>query len=224
MILKSFGCSFILGTDLPDLATPDQFSSLTWPSLLARKFDLPYRCYAGGGHGNLSILDRLSQEIQHDPSALFVIQWTYIDRFDYSDPNGHHYNKGMNDWLTILPETKSTHAEFFFRNIQSEYRDKLTSLLYIKTAIDLLRENNCRFLMTAIDRLVLCPKYHASDVMKLWQRYLISNLVFFDEHDFLTWSKLQGFAMGETGHPLEQAHAAAAHLMSPVIGSILRKV
>ena len=223
MKLKSFGCSFILGTDLADLKTPDQFSNLTWPSLLADKFGLSYCCHAGGGHGNLSILDRLSQEIYRDPHALFVIQWTYIDRFDFSDPDGHHYNKGINDWLTILPGTKSTQADFFYRNIQSEYRDKLTALLYIKTAIDLLRENNCRFLMTSIDKLVLCPKYQASDIMKVWQRHLISNLVFFEEHDFLTWSKLKGFAMGVTGDPLEEAHAAAAELMAPAIDAILRR-
>lgn len=223
MELKSFGCSFIYGTDLPDAVDPSQYSCLTWPALLAKKLQMPYRCYAGGGHGNLSIFDRLSREIYEDPQSLFVIQWTYIDRFDYSDPNGHHFNTGNNDWSTIRPNDQSPQADFYFRQIHSEYRDKLTSLIYIKTALELLRKNHCKFLMTCMDRMILCDHYHSSPVMQDWQKQLQTDLLFFEEQDFLHWSLGQGFATGRTNHPLEQAHAAAADLMIPAIDAILRR-
>lgn len=224
MKLKSFGCSFIYGTDLSDSETSGSYSHMTWPALLAARFDLPYRCYAGGGHGNLSILDRLSHEIYRDPGSLFVIQWTYIDRFDYSDPNGVHFNKAIiNDWLTIRPASETPQSEFFFREIHSEYRDKLTNLIYMKMAIDLLRENNCKFFMTCLDKLVLCSEYHVSHCMKEWQKYLLSNMVFFEGKDFLSWSNHQRFPTGKTSHPLEEAHAAASDLMAPVIDAILHK-
>jgi hypothetical protein len=42
--------------------------------------------------------------------------------------------------------------------------------------------------------------------------------------DFLTWSKQKGHAITSIGHPLEEAHAAAADLMQPVIESILHRV
>jgi len=223
MELKSFGCSFTYGTDLADVTDPSRYSHLTWPSLLANKFGMAYQCHAGGGHGNLAIFDRLSQEIDRHPQSLFVIQWTYIDRLDYSDRDGHHFNKGTNDWSTILPGSDSLQSDFFFREIHSEYRDKLTSLIYIKSAIDLLRENNCKFLMTCIDKTMLCDKYHTTAVMQRWQRHLRSNLFFFEEQDFLQWSRRKGFPTGKTGHPLEQAHVAAAELMTPVIDAILHK-
>ena len=62
MKLKSFGCSFIYGTDLADdgrgfiAATP---SRLTWPALLAQNLDYSYECYARPGCGNLRILEKI---------------------------------------------------------------------------------------------------------------------------------------------------------------------
>jgi hypothetical protein len=184
---------------------------------------MSYQCWAGGGNGNLSIVDRLSREIYRDPQALFVIQWTYIDRFDFSARNGCHFNKGHNDWETILPGRDSLQSDFFFREIHSEYRDKLTSLLYTNFAIDLLRENNCKFIMTCIDKTILCDQYHTSAAMQQWQQHLRTNLVFFEGQDFLDWSNCKGFPTGKTDHPLEEAHAAAAKLMIPVIDAILHR-
>ena len=62
MMLKSFGCSFIYGSDLSDdgkgfpLASP---SKLSWPSLLAQSLNYTYECYARPGSGNLRILEKV---------------------------------------------------------------------------------------------------------------------------------------------------------------------
>jgi hypothetical protein len=222
-MLKSFGCSFITGTDLSDIKKPCDYSYRTWPALLASKFDLEYQCHAGGGHGNLSILDRLSQEICHDPECFFVIQWTYIDRFDYSDPAGHHFNQGANDWATILPTGRSQQSNFYFQHLHSEYRDKLTSLIYMKTALDLLQANQCRFLMTCLDPLVFCDRCHVSNAMIQWQDRVRPHMHFFEDQNFLDWSNHKSFPLGQTGHPIESAHQAAADLMVPVIDAILHR-
>ncbi len=92
MILKSFGCSFVYGTDLAD--DPNGFgkkpaSQLTWPALLAKHFNWDYQCFAKPGIGNLQILARLLDSLAVDQPAFFVVTWTWIDRFDYiHDTNG----------------------------------------------------------------------------------------------------------------------------------------
>ena len=66
MKLKSFGCSFIWGSDLPDdgrnlpRATA---SRLTWPALLAQDLEYEYECHARPGAGNLQITERLLNQI-----------------------------------------------------------------------------------------------------------------------------------------------------------------
>lgn len=220
----AFGCSFIYGTDLSDAKEPFCPSQRTWPALLAKKCDLRYECYAGGGIGNLAILDRLSQQVVENPTAFFVVQWTYIDRFDYSDHYGQHYTPGINDWCTIRPNAKTKESDFYFRSLHSEYKDKLTSILYVKSALDLLQQNRCKFIMTYLDRLLLCDTWHCSSAMMAWQNDIKKHLINFDGEDFLTWSRQRGYDINERNHPLEQAHQQAAELMLPAIESILRRV
>ena len=62
MKLKSFGCSFIFGSELAydgrdsPYATPSQ---LTWPAHLAQHLNYNYQCYARPGAGNLQILEQI---------------------------------------------------------------------------------------------------------------------------------------------------------------------
>ena len=225
MRLISFGCSFIYGNDLPDCNDVGAAASdLTWPALLAQRYGLEYKCSAGGGKGNLMILDRLARQVCHDPEDFFVIQWTYIDRFDYCDPDGLYMSTGSNDFLTLRPGDTSSQADFYFRNLHSEYRDKLTNILYIKTALDLLLEKHCRFVMTCLDDLVWCDRYHTSAAIRGWQHYIKPYVNFFAGRNFLDWSQYRGYAISSAGHPLQQAHEAAAQLMSPSIDAILHRV
>ena len=146
MKLKSFGCSLIFGTDLHDdghgteFATPSKFS---WPALVAKSLGYTYECYARPGSGNLQIWERLINALSADPEpALYVIGWTWIDRFDYIRADSAPWPGGGARWSTIMPVDVDTVAKYYYRDLHSEHRDKLTTLQSIKSSIDILQSKN----------------------------------------------------------------------------------
>jgi hypothetical protein len=218
--IASFGCSFIWGTELSDYCSSDMiygYSHLTWPALLANKFDLGYRCLAQGGSGNLAIADRVCRRVNKSKDRYVIINWTFVDRFDYSDPRSADFNSGLDDYSTCRPSDDDAVSEFYFRHLNSEYRDKLTSLMYIKATIDYLKEEKITFLMTAIDDLLWCQRWHAPALVQYLQTYIRPYIHDFEGKNFLDWSRHRGFRISEAGHPLEEAHAAAAELMLPLL-------
>jgi hypothetical protein len=224
MHITSFGCSFIFGTELADdgrdrpIPTPSQF---TWPALIARNLKADYTCLARGGSGNLAILDKVLTRCYYYPTDFFVIGWTFIDRFDYSDPAGRHFDNGPADYLTARPGEPDSVSEFYFRNIHSEHRDKITNLIYIKTAIDQLLLAGSKFLMTAIDPAIFCQRWHAPPHIIKLQEELRPYIHDFEGRNFLDWSCNRGYEITPAGHPKEQAHAAAAELMLPRVHDLL---
>lgn len=206
MILKSFGCSFIFGTDLADdgrnqpKATP---SNCTWPALLAKSQGWDYSCSARPGSGNLQILQRLIEQLpDNDPLLFYVIGWSWIDRFDYTD--------GRDWWQTLMPIDTTSIATNYYRDLHSQYRDKLTSLICIKTAIDILNQHNIPFVMTHMDDLLFEDQWHTDASIRYLQNFVRPYIKKFDGKTFLNWSKEKGFEISPTLHPLEQAHKAAA--------------
>jgi hypothetical protein len=221
MTLKSFGCSFIFGTDLRDHnrgAPYDISSQLTWPALLAKDLGYDYQCHARPGSGNLRILEKvLTQAGQSNSDDLFVVGWTWIDRFDYTvDPTGrdHVYDlAGHNLWKTITPTGSDLVTQSYYRDLHSEFRDKLTTLISIKTAIDILKQKNISFIMTCIDELIFGTEWHTTPAIINLQNYICPNITKFDNQTFLNFSKQKGFPISETLHPLEAAHQAAFELI-----------
>lgn len=214
MKLKSFGCSFIFGTDLPDDGRFREYatgSSLTWPALVARKLGYRYITYARPGSGNLQILERLLNHAQDD-DTMYVIGWTYIDRFDYVDHTLATPWPGTK-WSTLMPIDNTAVAETYFRHLDSEYADKLRALIYIKTAIDTLIANKCQFIMTYIDPLTICDQWHTTKATTDLLHYIKPYLSNFEGKTFLDWSKSKGFEISDTMHPLGPAHQAAADLV-----------
>lgn len=213
MILKSFGCSFIFGTDLHDdgrnlqWPTPSQY---TWPALIAKKRSWIYRCHARGGSGNTQILERVLTEAALNDPAFFVIGWTWIDRFDYTTGD-------RNQWSTVMPIDTDEKARIYYRDLHSEFRDKFTSLCAIKTAIDTLKQKNLPFLMTYMDDLMFETKWNTSPAIADLQNYVRPYVTNFEGRNFVEWSRAQGFEISPTMHPLESAHAAAAELIDPMI-------
>lgn len=209
MILKSFGCSFIFGNELHD----DGYNSLdktpsqqTWPALLAKDLDYEYQCHARPGSGNLQILECLLNQLDKEPIDLCIVGWTWIDRFDYNDP--------LNDrWKTITPMGADSYSEFYYRNLHSQYRDKLSSLIYIKTTINFLKEKQIKFIMTCIDDLIFETKWHSNSAIIELQEYIRPYMTTFDGLTFLDWSKEKGFPISKTLHPLESAHQAGFELI-----------
>jgi hypothetical protein len=218
MKLKSFGCSFIFGSDLADtLGKNYGFPSKTsWPALLAKRFELDYECHANPGAGNLQILEQiLTHSVDNQPSV-FVVGWTWIDRFDYHympEPDlSHDHSK----WETIRPSMETSLSRYYFKDLQCEFRDKLTSLVYIKTAIDVLQQKNIPFVMTYMDPLLFERKWHVSPAVLDLQNYVRPYMTMFDHQTFLEWSRSLGYAESANWHPLEQAHQAAADIMLTV--------
>lgn len=213
MILKSFGCSFIFGTDLHDdgrdlrWPTPSQH---TWPALIAKKRSWDYKCHARGGSGNIQILERVLTQAALNEPAFFVIGWTWIDRFDYTSGN-------RDAWSTVMPIDTDEKAKIYYRDLHSQFRDKFTSLCAIKTAIDTLKQKNLPFLMTYMDDLIFETEWHTTPAITDLQNYIRPHVTNFEGRNFVEWSRNQGFEISPTMHPLEPAHAAAAELMNPMI-------
>jgi hypothetical protein len=208
MMLKSFGCSFIFGTDLRDdgltatYATP---SNLTWPALLAKNTGLDYVCHARPGAGNLRILESILSHAASDEKDLFVIGWTWIDRFDYTDT--------QDSWNTILPVDNSALAKTYYKDLHSQYRDKLTTLIHIRTAIDVLNQNRIPFIMTFMDDLIFESQWHVTPAVTSLQEFIRPYMTKFEGKTFLDWARSHKYEISPTLHPLETAHAAAAKLM-----------
>lgn len=218
MQLKSFGCSFIFGNDLPDDNNGNLYGTVSryvWPSLVAKQLGYDYSCYAYPGIGNLRILDRLLLQINADiQPALFVINWTWIDRFDHQDADLK--------WHTIMPVDTDQTANFYYRNLHSQYRDKLTTLMAIKLAIDTLKAKNLPFIMTYMDELIFETQWHAGPGIYDLQEYVRPYLTEFNDQTFLDWSRDNGFPISPTLHPLEQAHQEAANYIINRIESVTK--
>jgi hypothetical protein len=210
MKIKSFGCSFIYGSDLSDFADLPglEYSSYTWPALIAARLGLDYECYASPGQGNFKILcDVISQASLTDPSVM-IINWTWIDRFDYVD--------NQEQWSTLRPSEDSDLEKFYYRNLHSQYQDMLKSVYYINTAIDFLTEKNCPFIMTYMDNNLLTPvdpDWHDPRCLELIQKKISRYLKNFEGMNLIGWSQHYEFPISNLWHPLEQAHAAAADYM-----------
>jgi hypothetical protein len=213
MQLKSFGCSFIFGTDLLDIKYKEQNpSNHTWPALLAKHLGYYYKCYARPGSGNLQIAEHiLNQVADSNTTDLFVIGWTWIDRFDYID-----INKKWNPWSTIMPVDNTELAKIYYRDLHSEYRDKLNSLIYIKLSIDTLKQKGIPFIMTYMDKLMFEQRWHITPAVKHLQEYIQPHMTTFNEQTFLEWSRANCFPESALWHPLEDAHRSAADYMIKV--------
>jgi hypothetical protein len=217
MMLKSFGCSFIWGSDLPDLGRTGgcaPYSRLTWPATLSRQLKIRYDCHAFPGAGNLRILEQVLNQAESSLQDFFVIGWTWIDRFDYQE---------QDRWQTLLPVDESATAEFYYRKLHSEYVDKLSTLVHIRTAIDVLNQKRIPFLMTFMDPLVLDQTWHTSGAIMSLQQYIQPYLHLFDNKTFLEWSRAHNYPISTGWHPLDSAHTAAADIILPVAKKILNQ-
>lgn len=216
MKLRSFGCSFIFGTDLSDYQSNGLYpvaSQRTWPALLARDLGLQYHCRAHGGSGNLAALDRLLRDIGEHAPFFACVGWTYVDRFDYQDPEGGP--TGSNDWLALRPGDGDLMAQDYYRVLHSEYRDKLTALICVKTAVDALHAAKCPFIMTYMDHILMDSQFHSTAGTLALQKEIGPSLSQFDGQDFLAWARDCGHQISASGHPLDSAHADAARYLLP---------
>jgi hypothetical protein len=209
MKLKSFGCSFIFGSELTDATCIPGCvipSKNSYPAYLARHLGYDYQCSARPGSGNLQIAEQVLNHIATNEPAFFVIGWTWIDRFDYwgKDPIWFGSN-----WQTIMPVDTDKLAKSYYQNLHSEYRDKLTTLMLIRLVIDSLKQKGYPFIMTYIDELMLDQKYYTAPGLVELQEYINPYMTTFEGQTFLEWSRNGDYPIGSGNHPLEAAHQAA---------------
>lgn len=222
MILKSFGCSLIYGTDLADDGRDNicpNPSNFTWPALVAKSLGMDYQCHAHGGSGNLQILEKILRHTANRDRALYVIGWSFIDRFDYTQPTITEYP--WEYWRTLTPITEGKTAQVYYRDLHSEYKDKLQTLVYIKTAIEMIKLSRSPCVMTCIDDLVMCDKHNVTAAVLDLQQQIKPYLTDFEGRNFIDYSRHHGFEISPTLHPLETAHAAAADVILPHVQALL---
>jgi hypothetical protein len=216
MKLKSFGCSFIFGSDLADdgrhlpipTATPSNF---TWPAYLARHLKYDYRCYAWPGIGNLQIAEQVLSHATDANDSMFVVGWTWIDRFDYTNSiisNSPRATQWPN-WRTIRPGDNTELAKIYYHSLHTEYRDKLTTLMSIRLVIDTLKQKKIPFIMTYMDDLLFDQRWHTTPAVTDLQEYILPYMTRFEGQCFLNWSRKNNYPISEAWHPLEEAHAIA---------------
>lgn len=208
MKLKSFGCSFIWGSELSDITNKNKkFSDLTWPALIARQKNLQYQCFARPGAGNLFILQSILNQL-NDPADIYIINWTFHGRYDYVFAQGE---KTETSWHSILPWDTHQRAEYYYKNLHSEFTDKLQNLIWISAAVDALVSIGAQFTMTYMDPLLFDRRWNATGATEYLQQKIRPFLHQFDGLNFVEWSQKNGYPIGSLGnHPLEAAHSAAA--------------
>lgn len=221
MVLKSFGCSFTYGSDLADCDIPEWGASLsTWPALLAKSLNYDYECYACPGSGNLQIYQAILKEIPLINSTVFVINWTWLDRFDFIDPSNE-------SWDTLRPNGNTHEHQLYYRHFYNQYHTMLTNGSYINSTISLLTKHNIKFIMTLMDTTmfdIVDPSWQDPRSITLLQKEIKPYITNFDGLTFLEWSKQKGFPISETLHPLEAAHQQAFELIKSDCDAILHRV
>ena len=217
MKIKSFGCSFIFGSELPDTINREfGASSLTWPAVIAAQRQWHYECFAYPGRGNLYIADRvLEQAAEYEPGDVFVINWTWVDRFDFFD--------AQDSWSSVLPQDRSKTADSYHRYLHSQKRDKLVSLLYIHGCLNALENRAIPYVMTYMDHILEETRWHTDPAIASLQQEVLHKLHNFPGGNFLEWSRQHDYPVSDLWHPLQQAHEQAAHVMMPLVEQALKK-
>jgi hypothetical protein len=217
MKIKSFGCSFIYGSDLfltdqENARIGSPLSHSTWPLLLADHYKTEFENYAWPGIGNLRILEQILTQAELADPAFFIINWTWIDRFDFIEPLAEL-------WETLRPGNSTKLQRIYYKQLYNQYHTMLTNASYIATAINVLNIKQIPFCMTLIDSTLfdpIDPNWQDPYALRALQTLIKPYICWFDSLDFLSWSRKNNYPISDAWHPLEEAHRAAADYMISV--------
>jgi len=212
----SFGDSFTWGTDLDDCSEDRTgYSKKTWPALIAKYYNCRYQSLAMGGSSNLGILRWLLTSIDKKDISeqdFVIINWTWIDRCDIFDNSTQYVSKNLDHdygWNTIRPDSQTEIASLYYKNFYSDLSSKFETLKNIIVAIDVLKLYNINYLMTCQDRLTIDVDFFNPEYINLLIARVQKTLFWFSNNGFYNWALSNNYAVGKTGHPLEEAHYAA---------------
>jgi hypothetical protein len=219
MKIKSFGCSFIYGselflTDKEKNSIGNPLSHDTWPSLLADHYKTEFENYAWPGIGNLRILEQIltQAELNVTNSEFFIINWSWLDRIDFIQPVDE-------SWETLRPNGNTKLHKIYYKQLYSQYHTMLTNASYISTAITVLNTKQIPFCMTVMDNTLfdpIDPGWQDPYALRILQKLIKPYIHWFNGLDFLSWSQKHKYPVSDAWHPLEQAHRAAADYMITV--------
>ena len=215
------GDSFTRGDELADCpeqqVSPYQnsFSQSTWPALVAKSLNVDYNAEAIGGKGNQWISFTTNGNIKQD--NIFIINWTWFERFDYVGTE-------TDIWETTHPRHENKLDHYFYKNIDNDIWNLFRNLQQMHSTIQLLKQHNIKFIMTCLDPeyttkvLDIHPyPYPRPPGLEAWDPavdrlhdQVVPHILDFEGQTFLEWSHSNNFKCGPNGHPLEDAHAAAA--------------
>jgi len=229
MLYKSVvavGDSFTRGDELADC--PEQaihpyrasFSRQTWPALIARSLNIDYSAEAVGGRGNQWI-SFIASGNSLEQDTLLVVNWSWFERFDYVDSHRD------DTWWTIHPRHENNIDHYFYKHIDNDIWNLYRNLQQMHSTIQLFKQNNIKFVMTCLDpgyTNTLCdirPDSYSRDrifgteakwiaAIDQLHKKVVPHILDFEGQTFLEWSHSNNFKCGPNGHPLEDAHAAAA--------------
>jgi hypothetical protein len=224
MILGAFGDSFLFGSDLPDIQDYDSVvwhypSKLTYPALIAKQLQLEYYCTALPAQGNKVIADDIIRAVQyHCDNMFYIINWTWIDRFEYI---GEGRVGNCEGWNSLLPGQETQHSNFYYKNFYSDSDSKLSNLMYINTALQALLDNKCKFIMTYMDHLLFDKTWHCTTSIDYLQNKIQKYTTLYDSKTFLEWSRENQYPESRHWHPLEQAHKEASEHWLPKVRTLL---
>jgi hypothetical protein len=157
-------------------------------------------------------MQKVLEQISDTQSSVFVINWSWLDRFDYVHPVDETF-------LTLRPDGDSLLHKVYFRDFYSQYHTMLTNTSWIACVIAMLQEKNIKFVMTCMDQILtetVQPTWHDPRSVTLLQDYIGPHISWFEDQTFLEWSRSHGYEESEAWHPLEAAHQAAADYMISV--------
>jgi hypothetical protein len=223
MKLLAGGCSLIHGTEMPDAVTGH--SQLTYPALLAKQFNLEYKCVAVPGGGNDTICRQVIEGID-DTVGLVIVMWSYYDRFEF------HFGKDGWQNLKYPSNALRNQVDELAKPFYSQLTDIYAWNKYLQDIIVLqtfLTNNNISFIFSSADT----EFFDVSRTIAFDSRYQkLYNLIDFskwvywnDKVDkkvgFVNWARSYGYPLGSSQHPLELAHNKAYELIKPQMETIL---
>lgn len=209
MKIQSFGCSFLSGSELSSVKR-------TWPSLISQTIGLEHENYARAGVGNLYILTKILNHADKD--ACVIVNWTYIDRFDFCSSQTER-------WETLRPSLDHDLADIYFKKMHGQFRDMLTALVYINTAIGYLKQQEIPFVMTYMDSVLfdtVDPDWHHPAGVDFLQNQIRPWIQDFGNYkNFLHWAEAHGYPISDLRHPLDAAHLAAADFWTETVQALI---
>jgi len=228
MKIKSFGCSFTYGSELSfrDTDTKEPFPlHASWPLLVAEHYKLEFENFSWPGIGNLRILEQVLAQAEFVDPAVFLINWTWLDRFDF-------IKFPEENWETLRPGDSTELHNLYYKHFYQQYHSMLINASYISTAINILNSKNITFCMTLMDNTLfdpIDPDWQDPHALRILQRTIKSSITWFDDMDFLSWSRKNKYPVSKNWHPLDQAHRAAADYMIKIfdtqkIGALIQPV